>query len=396
MASLGSVQAKRESLCKLRIVDLEFKISRLGLLGKAYYELAQIKLRRHRNLIKQARTQNRLTHAALDTLREKERIARRNATDLGNLRKVVVALRVTFNHQRALMIKRHFQLEAQVTQTHASEQNCAHALDPNTPPLQKIRLLEAQLCMIRLKTKDVQTLLRHYTQSLKPMKEEYFTYGAKLESAQETLTMKNDECEKLIQTHHDAIRARDAAKVELEELLASLFPKGLRSTISKELQNKILAAIKQIKEVMGVGSMREMYHQFIMQEKQTAYLEQIYDELQRTVYQLRQKKRRRTTMRPNELAALHEVNKSVVRRHSSRRGSIQLIQILEGTKKLVDKLHDGNIVETEAESVERQVLTQVEERLTKILKALNRKLKHVQKEAEKKRAADEKLAASQA
>lgn len=81
-----------------------------GLLGKAYYELAQIKLKRHRNLIKQARSQNLLTHAALDTLREKERIARRNATDLGNLRKVVVALRVTFNHQRCLMIKRHFQV----------------------------------------------------------------------------------------------------------------------------------------------------------------------------------------------------------------------------------------------------------------------------------------------
>jgi hypothetical protein len=72
--------------------------------------LANIKLRRHRNLIKQARTQNRLVHAALDILREKERIARRNANDLANLRKVVVALRVTFDHQRGLMIKRHFEV----------------------------------------------------------------------------------------------------------------------------------------------------------------------------------------------------------------------------------------------------------------------------------------------
>lgn len=54
---------------------------------------------------------------------------------------------------------------------------------------------------------------------------------------------------------------------------------------------------------------------------------------------------RRTTLRPTELAAMHEVNKSLVRRHSSRRGSIPLLQIMEGTKKLVDKLHEGNIVE---------------------------------------------------
>lgn len=65
----------------------------------------------------------------------------------------------------------------------------------------------------------------------------------------------------------------------------------LQAMISKELQKKILDAIKEIKEVMGVRSMREMYHQYIMQEKQTAYLEQIYDELQRTVFQLNQKKR---------------------------------------------------------------------------------------------------------
>jgi hypothetical protein len=50
-------------------------------------------------------------------------------------------------------------------------------------------------------------------------------------------------------------------------------------------------------------------------------------------------------MKPQELAAMNDMNKSVVRRMSEKRGSVPLIQILEGTKKLVDKLHEGNIVE---------------------------------------------------
>lgn len=50
------------------------------------------------------------------------------------------------------------------------------------------------------------------------------TFSKQLESAQEILTMKNMECEKLVQTHHNAIRARDAAKVELEEVGEMFFP----------------------------------------------------------------------------------------------------------------------------------------------------------------------------
>ncbi|KAL2607660.1 hypothetical protein R1flu_026233 [Riccia fluitans] len=151
---------------------------------------------------------------------------------------------------------------------------------------------------------------------------------------------------------------------------------------------------------MEVDSMRQMYHQFILQEKQSAYLDQIYVELKRTVDQLKNEypSRRRSSMAKPELHGLVGETRQIVRRQSERnlsvrRGSVPLFQILEGTQKLVDKLHDGNITLTDDESPEREILFGCEERLTKILKGLLRKMKHLQKEAEKKALEDEKAAA---
>lgn len=72
------------------------------------------------------------------------------------------------------------QLEAQVTDTHSAELECAGVLDPNTPDLIRIRRLESMLSAVRLKTKDVQILMKHYEATLSPMKEEYYSYGAKV------------------------------------------------------------------------------------------------------------------------------------------------------------------------------------------------------------------------
>ncbi|BBN18345.1 hypothetical protein MPTK1_8g01800 [Marchantia polymorpha subsp. ruderalis] len=389
------MEAKRLIIVKERMVDLEFKISRLGILGKAYYELAQIKLKRHRNQIRVARTQNMLLHAALNVLREKARVARKNAGDLEALRKSTVSLRVTLNHQRELVIAKQHELERQVTDTHSAELETAGFLDPNTPPLIKIRNLEHRLNIVMIKTRDVQTLMKHYEDTVKPMRDEHNSYAAQLEAVQSIVFMKNAETEKLILSHHDAIRARDAAKVELEELMNALFGTSRKKLVSPELEKKILKAIKEIKEVMDVDSMRQMYHQFILQEKQTAYLDQIYVELKRTVDQLKNEypARRRSSMAKPELHGLVGETRQIVRRQSERnlsmrRGSVPLFQILEGAQKLVDKLHDGNMTLTDDESPERNILFGCEERLTKILKALHRKMKHLQKEAERKAAHD--------
>ncbi|KAL2623626.1 hypothetical protein R1flu_003831 [Riccia fluitans] len=380
------MEAKREYMCKERIVDLEFKISRLGLLGKAYYDLVQIKLRRHRNQISTARTQNLLLHAALDTLRHKATIARKNLGDLESLRKTVASLRITHDHQRKLVFSRQTKLEAQVTDTHSAELECAGVLDPNTPDLVRIRRLEAMLNAIRLKTKDVQILMRHYEGTLKPMKDDYTACSAKLEAAQNILNMKRVECEKLINSHHDAIRARDASKKELEELIGQLFGKDGRSRIPLELQNKMLAAIKEIKRVMEVGSMREMYHQFILQEKQSAYLESIYAELKRTVDQLKNEypPRRRKSLQPQAVHSVIEGTKNLVRRQSSRRGSVPLLQILDGTQKLVERLHEGHLTLPSDAGETKDVLAQVQERITSLVLALHRKMKFLNREAYRK------------
>ncbi|KAL3675359.1 hypothetical protein R1sor_025307 [Riccia sorocarpa] len=394
------MDAKRLSIVKERIVDLEFKISRLGILGKAYYDLAQIKLKRHRNQIRVARTQNMLLHAALNVLREKARVARKNASDLEALRKTVVTLRDTLNHQKELVIARQHELERQVTDTNTAELETAGFLDPNTPPLIRIRNLERKLELVGYKSKDVQTLCRHYESTVKPMRDDHNSYRAQLEAVQSIVTIKSAETEKLIHSYHDAVRDRDAAKVELEELISSLFGHQKKKLVSPELELKMLRAIREIKDIMEVDSMRQMYHQFILQEKQSAYLDQIYVELKRTVDQLKNDypSRRRSSMAKPELHGLVGETRQIVRRQSERnlsmrRGSVPLFQILEGTQKLVDKLRDGNITLTDDETPERQVLLGCEERLTKILKGLLRKMKHIQKEAERKAIEDDKAAA---
>lgn len=45
-----------------------------------------------------------------------------------------------------------------------------------------------------------------------------FPLHIQLATLQDLVNIKNHECELLINTHHDAIRARDAAKIELEEV----------------------------------------------------------------------------------------------------------------------------------------------------------------------------------
>ncbi|KAL3675075.1 hypothetical protein R1sor_025023 [Riccia sorocarpa] len=394
------MEAKREYMCRERIVDLEFKISRLGLLGKAYYDLVQIKLRRHRNQISTARTQNLLLHAALDTLRQKALIARKNLGDLESLRKTVASLRVTYDHQRKLVFSRQAKLEAQVTDTHSAELECAGVLDPNTPDLVRIRRLEAMLNAMRLKTKDVQILMRHYEATLKPMKDDYIACSAKLEAAQNILNMKRAECEKLINSHHDAIRARDASKKELEELIGTLFGKDGRNKIPLELQNKMLAAIKEIKQVMEVGSMREMYHQFILQEKQSAYLESIYTELKRTVDQLKNEypPRRKTSLQPHAVHSVIEGTKNLVRRQSSRRGSLPLLQILDGTQKLVERLHDCHVtlaLHRKMKFLNREAYRKAKEEAKSTGREYVRESRFAELEAEEesKKAAKEKLKA---
>ncbi|KAL2607661.1 hypothetical protein R1flu_026234 [Riccia fluitans] len=159
-----------------------------------------------------------LLHAALNVLREKARVARKNASDLEALRKTVVTLRDTLNHQKELVIVKQRELERQVTDTNTAELETAGFLDPNTPPLIRIRNLERKLMLVALKSKDVQTLCRHYEGTVKPMRDEHNSYRAQLEAVQSIVTIKSAETEKLLLSYHDAVRARDGAKVELEEV----------------------------------------------------------------------------------------------------------------------------------------------------------------------------------
>lgn len=64
------------------------------------------------------------------------------------------------------------QLQSQITDTRSAEIDCADVLDPNTPTMERIRLLDARLVAIFAKTKDVQMVELHFEDLLKPMREE--------------------------------------------------------------------------------------------------------------------------------------------------------------------------------------------------------------------------------
>ncbi len=87
-------------------------IACVGIVGRAYYEASQIKLRRNRYLIRAARTQNMFFHSALVILQQKERIARKEAGNLLGIRKQALALHHDFDEQRKKAIGKQLQVSS--------------------------------------------------------------------------------------------------------------------------------------------------------------------------------------------------------------------------------------------------------------------------------------------
>jgi hypothetical protein len=68
--------------------------------------------------------------------------------------------------------------------------------------------------------------------------------------------------------------------------LMKLWYRGKREQVSEDLQFRMLRAIRKIKMVMEVDSMRTMYTQYLFQDKQILYLEQVKEDLQTSLTQL--------------------------------------------------------------------------------------------------------------
>jgi hypothetical protein len=64
------------------------------------------------------------------------------------------------------------QLQKQITETRSAEIDCADVLDPNTPIMEQIRLIDARLGAIFSKTKNTQVVELHFENLLKHMREE--------------------------------------------------------------------------------------------------------------------------------------------------------------------------------------------------------------------------------
>ena len=68
--------------------------------------------------------------------------------------------------------------------------------------------------------------------------------------------------------------------------LMKLWYRGKREQVSEDLQFRMLRAIRKIKMVMDADSMRTMYTQYLFQDKQILYLEQVKEDLQTSLTQL--------------------------------------------------------------------------------------------------------------
>lgn len=214
-----ALEAKRSNMLKERAIELEFKINRLGVVGRAYYEASQIKLRRNRMLIRAARTTNMLLHSALELLQAKELAARKEALGLDGMRRQSKALRGEFDAERAKSVFLQLQLQKQITDTRCAEIDCADVLDPNTPVLERIRLLDARLVRIFSRTKDTQLVELHFRNLLKPMRQEKEVFGSQLDSLGTIINMKTNQIMQLRMVVFDANKSRITAKKELDEVV---------------------------------------------------------------------------------------------------------------------------------------------------------------------------------
>lgn len=68
--------------------------------------------------------------------------------------------------------------------------------------------------------------------------------------------------------------------------LMKLWFKSKKEQVSEDLQFRMLRAIRKTKMVMDVDSMKTMYTQYLFQEKQTVYLEQVNKDLHTSLTQL--------------------------------------------------------------------------------------------------------------
>ncbi|KAG0553314.1 hypothetical protein M758_12G003800 [Ceratodon purpureus] len=385
---MSEADARRNNLLKEKVVVLEFKINKLGISGRAYYEASQIKLRRNRYLIRSARTKNMLLHSALLLMEQKELASRKEASNLGGMRKQASDLREKFDQQRRIAIAKQLELAKQITDTRAAEIDCTDVLDPNTPSLIVIRWLDNRLETIFRRIKETQMLENQYESLLLPMRAERTLFTFQIENITNVIDLKNDQIGQLKMVEGDGVKSRDQARIELEE-----------EGISKSIQNRIQIALRKIKKAMEVDSMREMYQQYMFQDKQIIYLEQIKAELIETLSKLRNEApipathRRRSTSRLEQVGGLAEGVKATVRRMTvqvQRKNSYPLVLLVEGTKKLVEKIHEGTAkLDTMEASVvpEKLVLAETESKLVFLLKALDRKMKFLE-DLEKKQKAE--------
>ncbi|KAG0616647.1 hypothetical protein M758_5G131400 [Ceratodon purpureus] len=397
-----ALEQKRNNQLKERAVELEFQINRLGIQGRAYYEASQIKLRRNRMLIRAARTTNMLLHSALELLKQKELASRKESAGLDGVRKQAKILRAQFDAERAKAVYLQLDLQKQITETRSAEIDCADVLDPNTPIMEQIRLIDARLGAIFSKTKDTQVVELHFENLLKPMREERGIFASQIDSLTNVIDAKNHQLMQLRMVVFDGNKSRLQAKKELEELITIWFA-GKRAEIGPDLQKRMLRQIRKIKMVMDVDSMRAMYSQFLFQQKQVAYLQEVKKELHTSLSQLRNTAeipmayQRRESLGISQVHSLADNTKKNVRRLSEfkpRKNSYPLELIVEGTAKLVDKLHYGcEGLADRGFTHQMDTLVKVQNRLILLLSQLNNKMNFLKELAEELKEAEKAKAA---
>ncbi|MCO5559077.1 hypothetical protein L7F22_012669 [Adiantum nelumboides] len=376
--------------------DVKRNIHRLSLSRRFYLRAAEIKLKRNRATIVAARLRNRQLRSALNNLREKERCAL-GVNDLARVQKRVAALEKYHNHLLHMSKVQHKLLLERQTDAEMAKIDCDDVLDQNTPPLRKHRTLASVVKNGRSELQTAHAKDLNYQEKLKPMLDDRTIFDAQVDTLARTVAKKHHEFDELMFMYHDACRTREAARGQLQQVGSS--PESFFTDLqpAKSSNKRTIAeveeAIANLTTQLRSKSMKELYMALIEEQRKHIYLQYFNHELQEMVDNLKHGstsaksyhekviKLKRRVYKPmesgSEVKGLTADDQKVTTDEASKSKKStglgkevgtkhKLCKMIRGTQKLVEKIQEGRLYNSENEHLKR-ILVHLEQKLVQIL-----------------------------
>ncbi|MCO5556442.1 hypothetical protein L7F22_009991 [Adiantum nelumboides] len=244
----------------------------------------------------------------------------------------------------------------------------------------------------------------NYQEKLKPMLDDRTIFDAQVDTLARTVAKKHHEFDELMFMYHDACRTREAARGQLQQVLKVNFEIGVKyhnlfrqpaKSSNKRTIVEVEEAIANLTTQLRSKSMKELYMALIEQRKHI-YLQYFNHELQEMVDNLKHGsssaksyhekviKLKRRVYKPmesrSEVKGLTDEDQKVTTDEASKSKKStglgkevgtkhKLCKVIRGTQKLVEKIQEGRLYNSENEQLKR-ILVHLEQKLVQILQGL--------------------------